>query len=81
MFAFQTALDQVVKGSKSTLTYVQDKDIRKSIENIIDINADFAKNVYETNLAIAQMVVEKLEVSELTKPWAEIAKKFQPEAK
>lgn len=81
MFTFQTALDQVVKGSKSTLTYVQDKDVRKSIENVIDMNADFAKSVFDYNIELAQLVVEKLGSNEITKPWVDFAKKFQPETK
>lgn len=81
MFTFQTTLDQVVKGAKGSLAYVQDKDVRKNLETVVDAQAEFAKTMWNTNLEIAKLVVEQLGSNEYTKPMAEVAKKFTAEVK
>ena len=81
MFTFQSVLDNAVKGAKSSLSYVQDKEVRTNLETVIDANADFANVIYQTNLTFAKLVVEKMGTSELTKPFADAAKKFVAEVK
>ena len=81
MFTFQSVLDNTVKGAKSTLSYVQDKEVRTNLEAVIDANADFANTIYQTNLTLAKLVVEKMGTSELTKPFADAAKKFVADIK
>jgi hypothetical protein len=81
MFTFQSVLDNAVKGAKSTLSYVEDKEVRTNLETVIDANADFATTIYQTNLTFAKLVVEKMGTSELTKPFADAAKKFVAEVK
>ena len=81
MFTFQSVLDNAVKSAKGTLSYVQDKEVRTNLETVIDANADFANVIYHTNLTFAKLVVEKMGTSELTKPFADAAKKFVAEVK
>ena len=81
MFTFQSTLDQVVKGSKTALSYVQDKGLRSSLENVVDAQAEFATTLFNTNLDLAKMVVEQLGKHEYTKPLAEVAKKAVAEVK
>ena len=81
MFTFDTVIDTAVKGAKSTLSHVQDKDVRKSLETVVDANAKFAQTVYDANLELAKLVVEKFSTNAYTKPFAEAAKKFTAEAK
>jgi hypothetical protein len=81
MFTFQSVLDQTVKGAKSTLSYVQDKEVRTNLEAVIDANAGFARTIYDTNLTLAKLVIEKMGDSEYTKPFADAAKKFVAETK
>lgn len=81
MFTFQSTLDQIVKGAKTTLSYVQDKEVRTNLEAVIDANAEFATTIYQTNLELAKLVVEKMGSSEYTKQFADVAKKFVAEVK
>jgi len=81
MFTFQSVVDQAVKGSKSTLAYVQDKELRTHLEAVVDANADFATTIYKTNLELAKLVVEKMGSSEYTKSFADVAKKFVADIK
>jgi len=81
MFTFQSVLDQTVKGAKSTLSYVQDKEVRTNLEAVIDANAEFATTIYQTNLELAKLVVEKMGSNEYTKSFADVAKKFVAEVK
>ena len=81
MFTFQNTLDHAVKGSKQVLSYVQDKDLRSSLENVVDAQAEFATTLFNTNLDLAKMVIEQLNTNEYTKPLAEVAKKAVAEVK
>jgi isopropylmalate/homocitrate/citramalate synthase len=81
MFTFQSTLDQVVKGSKQVLSYVQDKGLRSNLESVVDAQAEFATTLFHTNLDLAKMVVEQLGTNEYTKPLAEVAKKAVAEVK
>lgn len=81
MFTFDTVVDTAVKGAKSSLAYVQDKDVRDTLESVIDANANFAHTMYDANLEMAKLVVEKFNTNVYTKPFAEAAKKFTAEAK
>jgi hypothetical protein len=81
MFTFQSTLDQVVKGSKQVLSYVQDKGLRSNLESVVDAQAEFATTLFNTNLDLAKMVVEQLGTSEYTKQFAEVAKKAVAEVK
>jgi hypothetical protein len=81
MFTFQSTLDQVVKGSKQALSYVQDKNLRSNLEAVVDAQAEFATTVFNTNLDLAKMVVEQLGKYEYTKPLADVAKKAVAEVK
>jgi isopropylmalate/homocitrate/citramalate synthase len=81
MFTFQSTLDQVVKGSKTALSYVQDKGLRSNLEAVVDAQAEFATTLFNTNLDLAKMVIEQLNTNEYTKPLAEVAKKAVAEVK
>ena len=75
MFTFQSTLDQVVKGSKQALSYVQDKSLRSNLESVVDAQAEFATTIFNTNMDLAKLVVEQLGTSEYTKSFADVAKK------
>lgn len=77
MFTFQSVLDNAVKTTKSTLSYVEDKGLRASLENVVDANANFAKTIYENTLEISKQVVEKMGANDYTKQFSELAKKFK----
>ena len=81
MFTFQSTLDQAVKNSKSALSYVQDKGLRASLENVVDAQAEFATSVFNTTLDLAKMVIEHASSYEYAKPFADIAKKAVAEVK
>jgi hypothetical protein len=75
MFTFQSTLDQVVKGSKQALSYVQDKNLRSNLESVVDAQAEFATTIFNTNMDLAKLVVEQLGTNEYTKSFADVAKK------
>ena len=81
MFTFQSTLDQVVKGSKQALSYVQDKGLRSNLESVVDAQAEFATTLFNSGLDFAKLVVEQLNTNEYTKPLADIAKKAVAEVK
>jgi hypothetical protein len=81
MFTFQSTLDQVVKGSKQALSYVQDKNLRSSLEDVVDAQAEFATTVFNSSLDVARQVIEKASDSVYTKPFADAAKKAMAEVK
>ena len=76
MFTFQSTLDQVVKGSKQVLSYVQDKNLRSSLENVVEAQAEFATTVFNTNMDVAKQVVESGKKYDYSKPFAELASEF-----
>ena len=76
MFTFQSVLDNAVKTTKGTLSYVEDKGLRSSLENVVDANANFAKTIYENTLEISKQVVEKMGANDYTKQFANFAKTF-----
>jgi hypothetical protein len=67
MFNFNSVVDQVASAVKSPLTFVEDKAIRASLENLVDVQTRFTKTVYETNLELAKQVVESSKKYDLTK--------------
>lgn len=67
MFNFKSVLDQVATATKTPLMYVEDKAIRKNLENLIDCYANFTETVYETNLELAKQVVENTKSIDYTK--------------
>ena len=81
MFTFQSTLDQVVKVSKTALSYIQDKGLRSNLESVVDAQAEFATTLFNTNLDLAKMVIEQLNANEYTKSFAEVAKKAVAEVK
>jgi len=70
MFNFNSVADQVATAVKTPLTYVEDKAIRASLENLVDTQTRFAKTVYETNLELAQQFVEASQKVDYTKAFA-----------
>lgn len=81
MFTFQSTLDQVVKGSKQALSYVQDKSLRANLESVVDAQAEFATTLFNTNVDLAKLVIEQLGTNEYTKSFADVAKKAVAEVK
>lgn len=67
MFNFNSVADQVASAVKSPLTFVEDKAIRASLENLVDVQTRFTKTVYETNLELAKQVVEAATKADYTK--------------
>jgi hypothetical protein len=67
MFNFNSVADQVATAVKSPLSFVEDKAIRSSLENLVDTQTRFAKTVYETNLELAKQVVESTKSVDFTK--------------
>ena len=67
MFNFNSVVDQVASAVKSPLTFVEDKAIRTSLENLVDVQTRFTKTIYETNLELAKQVVESSKKYDLTK--------------
>jgi len=67
MFNFNSVVDQVAKASKQPLSYVEDKKIRSSLENLVNTTAEFTISVYETNLELAKQVVENTKAVDFIK--------------
>ena len=59
MFTIDAAVDTAVKTAKQAISYVQDKEIKKEFEALVDAQASYAKTVYNTNLELAKLVVEQ----------------------
>ena len=59
MFTFDSIID-TVKGAQTKFveTYVTDKKLQTETVKLIQAQADFAKNTYQTTLNIAQLVVK-----------------------
>ena len=57
MFTFDSIVD-TVKGAQTKFveTYVKDKKLQTETVKLIQAQADFAKNSYQTTLSIAQTV-------------------------
>lgn len=64
MFTFDTIVDQSVKTTKQALSFVKEENVRKSVEALVDAQADYSKTVYNTNLELAKLVVENLPKAE-----------------
>ena len=58
MFNFKSVVDQVATATKTPLTYVEDKAIRANLETLVEVQAEFVKTVYDTNVELAKQVVE-----------------------
>jgi len=67
---FKSIVDQVAKASKTPLTYVEDKAIRANLETLVEVNAEFVKTVYDTNLELAKQVVETTKSVDFSKFFA-----------
>jgi hypothetical protein len=63
MFTIDTVVDQSVKTAKQFTSYIQDKDIQKNVNSLVDTQATFAKEVYKTNLELATLVKDSLTAS------------------
>jgi endoglucanase Acf2 len=59
MFTVDTVVDQSVKTAKQFTSYIQDKDVQKNVNSLVDAQADFAKSVYNTSLDLSKQVVEQ----------------------
>lgn len=60
MFTIDTVVDTAVKTAKQGLSYVQDKNVKKEFEALVDAQAAYTKTVYNTNLELAKMVTENI---------------------
>ena len=57
MFTIDAAVDTAVKTAKQAISYVQDKEIKKEFEALVDAQASYAKTVYNTNLELSKVFV------------------------
>jgi len=73
MFNFKSVVDQVATATKTPLTYVEDKNLRSSLEAVVDAQAKFVKTLFDTNLDLSKQVVEKAKEYDYSKPFAELA--------
>ena len=76
MFNFKNSLDQVAQITKTPLSLVEDKNLRSSLEAVVDAQTKFAKTIYDTNLDLAKQTVEKAKEYDYSKPFAELAQEF-----
>jgi hypothetical protein len=67
MFNFNSVVDQVSKASKQSLSLVEDKKVRGSLETLIDTTSEFTITLYETNLELAKQIVENTKSVDFTK--------------
>ena len=58
MFTIDAVVDQSVKSVKQGLSYVQDKNVKKEFESLVDAQAAYTKTVYNTGLELTKMVTE-----------------------
>lgn len=59
MFTIDTVVDQSVKTAKQSLSYVQDKNVKKEFEALVDAQAAYTKTVYNTGLELSKLVTEQ----------------------
>jgi hypothetical protein len=70
MFNFKSVVDQVASASKTPLVFVEDKNLKGCLADVIDSYADFSKTLYDTNLELAKQVVEIASSVDYTKFFA-----------
>ena len=58
MFDFKEVVDTVAKATKMPLTYIDNKDIRSTLETLVDTYADFNKTMYTTSVELSKQTVE-----------------------
>jgi uncharacterized protein Yka (UPF0111/DUF47 family) len=63
MFTIDTVVDQATKTAKQFTAYIQDKDIQKNVNSMVETQATFAKDVYKSNLELATMVKDSVTAS------------------
>lgn len=63
MFTIDTVVDQSVKTAKQITSYIQDKDIQKNVNSLVETQATFAKDMYNTNVELAKLVKESVTAS------------------
>ena len=63
MFTIDTVVDQATKTAKQFTAYIQDKDIQKNVNSLVEAQATFTKDVYKSNLELATLVKESVETS------------------
>lgn len=71
MFTFDSIVD-TVKGAQTKFveTYVTDKKLQTESVKLIEAQADFAKNSYQTSLSLAQLVFKGVSDTVYTKKGA-----------
>jgi hypothetical protein len=60
MFTIDTVVDQSVKTAKQFTSYIQDKDVQGHVNTLVEKQAAFTKDVYKTNLELANLVKESV---------------------
>lgn len=59
MFTIDTVVDQSVKTAKQITSYIQNTDVQKNVNSLVDAQAEFAKTVYNTSADMGKYFVEQ----------------------
>jgi hypothetical protein len=71
MFDFKNTVDTVVKASKHPLIYIENKNLRTSLESAVDTHAEFVKTMHDTNLEIVKQMTESVKGFDFFKSFAD----------
>ena len=81
MFSFREIIEQTAKSSKDALAFVQDKNLRQSLQGIVDTNAEFAQNTYAASNKFVNSILDQLCSIDFMKHFAEPINKSAAEVK
>ena len=71
MFDFKNTVDTVAKASKHPLIYIENKNLRTSLESAVDTHAEFVKTMHDTNLEIVKQMTESVKGFDFFKSFAD----------
>ena len=68
MFTFDTLVDTAVTNSKKVIAYVENKEIRESLEGVVDAQAELGRSVYNYSKDLGNTWTESFKKVDL-KQW------------
>jgi hypothetical protein len=67
MFTFDTVVENSVKAAKQMNSYVQNTDVRKNLDSLVDASATYAKDVYTSSASLVKTFQSNVQKIDMTK--------------
>lgn len=70
MFTFDAVVENSVKAAKQVNSYVQNSEVRKNLDSLVDASATYAKDVYATSESLVKTFQENVKKIDMSKYFA-----------